>query len=141
MVTWGIGSVVLNPSICPSICSTMINATRRADAKKEQDVLFDYTGIYVSENSLLSPVLFASRLLGGMVMSSFDPSSQSVPTGNLCPSMCSVDLAKAVAVTGCGTSLMGVLDGTFVEDYVTASMVCPVGFLSRQFIFDRQTDQ
>ena len=68
MVTWGIGSVVLNPSICPSICSSMINATRRAETRDEQDVLFDYTGIYVSEKSLLAPVMWASRLLGGMAM-------------------------------------------------------------------------
>ena len=120
-MTWGVGSVMLSPTLCPSICKSMTSTTQRMNEEEISGVIFDYTGIYISETSVLAPVLWTARVLDGLLVDSDEASATS-----LCPAVCSTDLSKAVAVAGCTTALTGALDNTFVVDYVTANMVCPV---------------
>ena len=128
MVTWGVGTAVFSPGICPFICNSMIEGTRKVGDNEMSQTLFDITGVYVSEKSVFSPILWATRLLEGVVMFAANPPSNR-GADDLCPIMCSTDLAKAVSVAGCGTSLMGALDNTFLEDYMATSLVCPVNTL------------
>ena len=124
MVTWGLGSAFLNLASCPSFCSSITEATRKMDTEVMSEALFDYTGVYISQNSVLSPLVGAFKLLG-LLLSAMDmPAERN--TDNLCPTVCSADLAKTFALAGCGTSLMGALDDTFIEDYVSTKLSCPV---------------
>ena len=125
MVTWGLGTAVFSPGMCPLICSSMTKGTGKIGDNEISEIIFDITGVYVSDRSVLSPIIWATRLLEGMVMFAVNSPSNRA-TDDLCPIMCSADLTKAIAVTGCGTSLMGVLENTFFEDYMTTGMVCPV---------------
>ena len=118
-------TAVFSPGMCPFICSSTTEGTGKIGDNDISEILFDITGVYVSDKSVLSPIIWATRLLEGMVMFAVNSPSNRA-TDDLCPIMCSTNLAKAIAVTGCGTSLMGVLENTFPEDYMTTRMVCPV---------------
>ena len=126
MVTWGVGSAVLGPVFCPSLCKSMTTADRRMDGDNIADRLFEYTGVYVGEHSVLAPVLWTARLLEVLVLPSMEgEEGSSLLARNICPAMCSADLAKAVGLAGCGAGLSGALDNTVVSDYL-ARLVCPV---------------
>ena len=127
MVTWGVGSAVLGPDFCPSFCKSVSKAKRKLDGEDIADRFFEYTGVYVSEDSILAPVILTARILGGLVIPSEDDLEG---TGSFCPAMCSPDLAKAVTVTGCGTALMGALDTMYIADYVTSNVIFPVSSLT-----------
>ena len=128
MVTWGLGSAVLGPGLCPSLCKSMTTATRKMDKDDITELLFEYTGVYVSEYSILAPVLWTARLLlGSLTLVQRVSSDNKDILEDFCPTLCSADMVRSIAVAGCGSSLMG---NNLIA--VSPSLICPVSFLTQK---------
>merc|ERR1711962_1362384 len=68
MVTWGLSYAVSSPAICDRLCPGVTAAARRVDGEEMTDMVYDYTGVYISPFSLLSPVLYTARVILGTVI-------------------------------------------------------------------------
>jgi len=107
--------------------------------------LYDYTGVYISPYSLLSPVLYTARVILGTVITIKEITAQTEDralaenrtiTGELCETICDSgeSIVLAVAVVSCGGSLLvdTFTDDSFVEDLmglVKPSVVCPIAMM------------
>merc|ERR1711962_41544 len=145
MVTWGLSYAVSSPAICDMLCPGVTAAARRVDGEQMTDMLYDYTGVYISPYSLLSPVLYTARVILGTVITIKEITAHTEDgvtaenrtiTGELCENICDSgeSIVLAVAVVSCGGSLLvdTFTDDSFVEDLmglVKPSVVCPLAMM------------
>merc|ERR1711962_1446654 len=145
MVTWGLSYAVSSPAICDMLCPGVTAAARRVDGEEMTDMLYDYTGVYISPYSLLSPVLYTARVILGTVITIKEITAHTEDgvtaenrtiTGELCENICDSgeSIVLAVAVVSCGGSLLvdTFTDDSFVEDLmglVKPSVVCPLAMM------------
>ena len=117
-----------NTTTSTIIETSLTNATKKTGWNSVANQLFDYTGVYISDQSVLSPLVWLGHIMRGLFLTAMgDPKRMKTEfTEDLCDITCSSGLARVLAVVGCGGSALGLLDNSFILDYISSNVICPV---------------
>ena len=136
LMSWGLTHGELNT---PQGVEELNNTTTTTfkDPQKVQTVngwkaisgpLFNYTGIYISDDSVLAPLAWLGYMMKGLYLAAMGSSERMDEgfTNDLCDITCSAGLVRVLALVGCGGSALGLLENSIILNFISSNMICPV---------------